>query len=52
MNEAGPYKGPDSSPILDIVNSPADLKRLDIKQLKQLSNELRWEVINAVSKVG
>ena len=50
--QAGPYRGPESTPILDTVNSPADMKRLSIKQLKQLSNELRWEVINAVSKTG
>jgi len=48
----GPYKGPDSTPILDTIQSPADMKRLDIKQLKQLSHELRWETINAVSKTG
>lgn len=48
----GPYRGPDSTPILDTVRSPSDLKRLDLKQLKQLSHELRWETINAVSKVG
>jgi 1-deoxy-D-xylulose-5-phosphate synthase len=48
----GPYKGPDSTPILDNIKSPADMKRLDVKQLKQLSHELRWETINAVSKVG
>ena len=51
MND-GPYKGPDSTPLLDSVESPSDLKRFDIKQLKQLSNEVRWETINAVSKVG
>lgn len=48
----GPYKGPDSTPILDTISNPADMKRLNIKQLKQLSNELRWDTINAVSKVG
>lgn len=48
----GPYKGPDTTPILDTIDSPADMKRLNIKQLKQLSNELRWDTINAVSKVG
>jgi 1-deoxy-D-xylulose-5-phosphate synthase len=48
----GPYKGPDSTPLLDTIQSPADMKRLDLKQLKQLSHELRWETINAVSKVG
>jgi 1-deoxy-D-xylulose-5-phosphate synthase len=48
----GPYKGPDSTPLLDTVHSPVDLKRFDLKQLKQLSHELRWETINAVSKTG
>lgn len=52
MVEPGPYKGPDSTPLLDTVQSPVDLKRFDIKQLKQLSHELRWETINAVSKTG
>ena len=36
------YAGPDSTPILDSINSPKDLKKLDLKQLKQLSYELRW----------
>ena len=35
----GPYQGPESTPLLDTVHSPADLKRFDIKQLKELSNE-------------
>ena len=48
----GPYKGPESTPLLDTVKCPADLKRMDIKQLKQLCNELRWDTINAVSKTG
>ena len=48
----GPYQGPESTPLLDTVHSPADLKRFDIKQLKELSNELRWETLHAVSKVG
>lgn len=48
----GPYRGPDTTPLLDTIKSPADMKRLTIKQLKQLSNELRWETINAVSKTG
>jgi 1-deoxy-D-xylulose-5-phosphate synthase len=48
----GPFKGPDTTPILDSIHSPADMKRLDLKQLKQLSHELRWDTINSVSKVG
>lgn len=46
------FEGPESTPLLDSVNYPHDLKRFDIKQLKQLSHELRWETINAVSKTG
>ena len=52
MMSDGPFKGPDGTPLLDTVKSPADMKRLSIKQLKQLSNELRWETINAVSGTG
>lgn len=52
MTESGPYKGPESSPLLDGITYPHDMKKLSIKQLQQLSNELRWETINAVSKVG
>ena len=51
--ESGPYNlGPGSTPLLDTINSPSDMKRFNIKQLKQLSHELRWDVINAVSKTG
>lgn len=48
----GPFIGPESTPILDTITSPKDLKKLDIKQLKQLAYELRWETVNAVSKTG
>jgi len=47
-----PYKGPDTTPILDTINTPSDMKKLSIKQLKQLSHELRWDTINKVSLVG
>lgn len=45
-------KSPESTPILDTISSPADMKSLTNTQLKQLSNELRWDVINTVSKTG
>jgi len=48
----GPFVGPRTTPILDTVNSPCDMKSLTIKELKQLAYELRWETINAVSKTG
>jgi len=47
-----PYAGPSSKPILDSVKFPHDMNRLDIKQLEQLAHELRWEIIEAVSKTG
>ena len=51
-SDMGSIRGPDSTPILDSVKLPRDMKQLDIKQLKELSHELRWDVINAVSKTG
>merc|ERR1719410_1859721 len=47
-----PYSGPAVKPILDSVNYPEDMKGLDMRQLKQLANELRWEVLENVSKTG
>jgi 1-deoxy-D-xylulose-5-phosphate synthase len=47
-----PYSGPSVKPILDSINSPADMKGLDMRQLKQLANELRWETLESVSKTG
>ncbi|WP_397544761.1 1-deoxy-D-xylulose-5-phosphate synthase [Roseovarius salis] len=40
------------TPLLDQVNSPADLKRLSDPQLSQLAQELRAETISAVSETG
>src|SRR5215468_11510781 len=40
------------TPILDTINTPADLRRLDEKQLRQLAAELRQETIDAVSITG
>jgi hypothetical protein len=38
-NIAGPpYSGPAVKPILDSIDSPADMKRLDMRQLKQASS--------------
>lgn len=34
-----PYSGPAIKPILDSVNVPADMKRLDMRQLKQVSKK-------------
>ena len=40
------------TPLLDQVTVPADLRKLDPKQLKQLSNELRTETIAAAAETG
>lgn len=39
-------------PTLDRVNFPSDMKGLSMEQLKSLCDELRWEVIEAVSQTG
>ena len=40
------------TPLLDTVSSPADMRRLNLPQLRQLSDELRAETIDAVSQTG
>jgi len=46
------YSRPSFKPILDSISSPANMKNLDLRSLKQLSNELRWEILETVSKTG
>ena len=41
-----------STPLLDTVNVPADMKRLSHGQLRQLADELRSEMIDVVSTTG
>lgn len=40
------------TPLLDKVSFPADLRKLDDKEMPQLAAELRSEMIDAVSKTG
>src|SRR6187551_927996 len=40
------------TPLLDTVSTPADLRTLDPKQLRQLADELRAETISAVGTTG
>ena len=40
------------TPLLDTVNTPEDLRKLDKGQLRQLSDELRSEMIDAVGTTG
>ena len=40
------------SPILDTINTPDDVRKLDRRQLPQLAAEIRERIIDVVSKVG
>jgi len=40
------------TPLLDTIKTPADLRRLDERQLRQVADELRAETINAVAVTG
>jgi 1-deoxy-D-xylulose-5-phosphate synthase len=40
------------TPLLDTVDTPADLRKLQPAQLRQLSDELRTEMISAVGQTG
>ena len=40
------------TPLLDTVDTPADLRKLERKQLRQLADELRAEMIDAVGTTG
>ncbi|HEX4182086.1 MAG TPA: 1-deoxy-D-xylulose-5-phosphate synthase N-terminal domain-containing protein, partial [Caulobacteraceae bacterium] len=43
---------PPSTPLLDTVSTPADIRALNVTQLRQLADELRAETIDAVSQSG
>src|ERR1051326_4128829 len=45
-------QSPSKSPLLDEVNTPADLRKLDPSDLRQLADELRQEMIDAVAVTG
>jgi 1-deoxy-D-xylulose-5-phosphate synthase len=40
------------TPLLDRVNLPSDLKNLSPDQLRQIADELRYEMIDAVARTG
>src|ERR1700722_18346245 len=44
--------GQSTTPLLDTVDVPADIRRLKPDQLRQLADELRQETISAVSVTG
>src|SRR5215469_9680851 len=43
---------PPSTPLLDKVKRPADIRKFNLAELKQLADELRAETIDAVSVTG
>lgn len=53
LSEMGEYHSQrPPTPLLDTINYPIHMKNLSIKELKQLSDELRSDVIFNVSKTG
>ena len=40
------------SKLLDKINFPSDLRKFDKKELRQISDELRTELIDVVSETG
>jgi len=45
-------QSPSKTPLLDKVATPADLRRLEPSQLRQVADELRQEMISAVAVTG
>jgi 1-deoxy-D-xylulose-5-phosphate synthase len=43
---------PSKTPLLDLIKTPDDLRRLDTGRLRQVADELRQETINAVAVTG
>ncbi|HSG35504.1 MAG TPA: 1-deoxy-D-xylulose-5-phosphate synthase N-terminal domain-containing protein, partial [Sphingomonadaceae bacterium] len=41
-----------ATPLLDTVNRPEDLRKLEKSQLRQLADELRQEMIDVVGQTG
>jgi len=50
--QSSPAAASQSRPILDSINSPADLRQIDPTQLQQVADELRAETIDAVAVTG
>ncbi|HLL89727.1 MAG TPA: 1-deoxy-D-xylulose-5-phosphate synthase [Tepidisphaeraceae bacterium] len=47
-----PPTAPAAAALLDTIHTPADVKRLNLDQLKQLAGELRDRIVHAVSTNG
>jgi 1-deoxy-D-xylulose-5-phosphate synthase len=51
-NDDAGYENDNSETLLSNVNIPSDIRNFSDEQLKQLSNEVRLEMIDAVSQTG
>src|SRR6202048_4275898 len=47
-----PLYEPSKTPLLDQIRPPQDVRRCDPDRLRQIADELREDLINAVSKTG
>src|ERR1700761_1522874 len=52
MKKSDSFEAPFEARILDTINSPSDLKRLEEEKLPQLAQEIRDELITVLSQVG
>ena len=52
MNAGMPLPSRPSTPLLDRVNLPSDLRNFSAEQLRQVADELRAETVDAVSTTG
>src|SRR6478736_7224399 len=52
MKKSDSFEAPSEMRILDTINSPSDLKRLEEGRLPQLAQEIRDELITVLSQVG
>src|ERR1700722_8083789 len=47
-----PLYQPSKTPLLDQIRTPEDLRRFEPDRLRQIADELRIDLINAVSQTG
>ena len=47
-----PLYEPSKTPLLDQIRAPEDLRRFEPARLREIADELRYDLINAVSKTG
>src|SRR5271169_4317344 len=52
MKKSDSFEAPFEARILDTINSPSDLKRLEEENLHQLAQEIRDELITVLSQTG